>query len=129
MHYFRKLINTPHAMLAIAILIVIYLGISTVETVNRNWELQQKINRLQEENELIDLENEALGYDIEYYKTDEYLELAAKQDLGLRAPGEKVIVLPKSQKPTSDKSTAEPELTGLEQAMENWQAWWNFLFP
>jgi hypothetical protein len=31
-----------------------------------------------------------------YLQTDEYLELAARQNLGLAAPGEKVLIVPKN---------------------------------
>ena len=116
--------------MAITIIVVVYLGWSTIGVVNRNWRLQQKVSKLQAEIELLELENERLSYDIEYYKTDEYLEKAAKEELGLRAPGEKVIILPKREekpKTTVLKSEGPPEGI-IARAGYNFDQWMSFLF-
>lgn len=130
MNYLRKLFNTPHAMMAITIIVVVYLGWSTVGVVNRNWRLQQKVSKLQAEIEILELENEQLSYDIEYYKTDEYLEKAAKEELGLRAPGEKVIILPQRQQESKIGSVTTDKVPDglIARAGYNFDQWMFFLF-
>jgi cell division protein FtsB len=79
------------AFAVIAVLIT-WSGIKVIET---NYGLQKDIARLQQENEVQKLENRNLELKNEYYKTDEYLDLEARKNFGLAAPGETVLVVPK----------------------------------
>lgn len=63
-----------------------------VVTVNKNFELQQKVDELVLEIELLDIENENVELLNEYLETDEYLEAAAREKLGLAAAGETVFL-------------------------------------
>ena len=60
-----------------------------------NYELQKKISKLQQENTVLYLENGNTYLQNQYYKTDQYLELSARQNLGLAAPGEQVLLVPR----------------------------------
>lgn len=42
------------------------------------------------------LENQTIELQNKYFETDQYLELSARQNLGLAAPGEKILLVPKS---------------------------------
>jgi hypothetical protein len=45
---------------------------------------------------VLKLENQNAALQNRYYQTDQYLDLAARQNLGLAAPGEKVLLVPRS---------------------------------
>ncbi len=77
-------------------LIVVVISWSGVKTVQKNYELQKKISVLAQQNAVLKLQNENTALQNKYFETDQYLELAARQNLGLAAPGEQVLLVPKS---------------------------------
>ena len=76
--------------------IVLAIAWSGVKTVQNNYELQKHISVLEQQNDVLELLNQNTGLQSQFYKTDQYLELAARQNLGLAAPGETVLLVPKS---------------------------------
>jgi len=74
------------------LLLMTWSGIKVVET---NYALQKQINELQQETDVVALQNETLRLRNEYYKTDAYLDLAARQNFGLALPGETEVLVPK----------------------------------
>jgi cell division protein FtsB len=93
---FQQLIDVRNIVLYLFAIIVLAITWSGVKTVQRNYELQKKIAELKQQNTVIDLQNQNTDLKNRYLETDEYLELAARQNLGLAAPGEKVLIVPKS---------------------------------
>lgn len=78
---------------AIVVVVASWSGVRVIET---NYELQKKIARLQQQNEITQLQNENQKLKNQYLETDTYLELAAREQFGKAAPGEKLILVPES---------------------------------
>ncbi|HSH31107.1 MAG TPA: septum formation initiator family protein [Candidatus Saccharimonadales bacterium] len=100
-----------------------YLAVVLVQTVQRNYRLKRQISQLEERIEALGRENEELSYRIQYYQTDSFKEKEARANLGLQAPGEGVIILPKTPPPASagaGEQKAKPA--------SNFKQWWEFLF-
>jgi cell division protein FtsB len=93
---FQRLIDVRNVGLYIFAIIVLAITWSGVKTVQRNYDLQKKISELKQQNTVTDLQNQNTDLKNKYLQTDEYLELAARQNLGLAAPGEKVLIVPKN---------------------------------
>lgn len=92
----RKQLTDPSNIgLYIFAVIVMAITWSGIKTVQANYELQKKISTLKQQNAVLKLQNENSQLQNKYYQTTQYLELAARQDFGLAAPGEKVILIPK----------------------------------
>jgi cell division protein FtsB len=106
--------------MALGAVMTVYLLSSLVQTVRKNYELNQEIADLQEEIDLLEVQQEELRYRIEYYKTEAFKEKEARAKLGLQLPGEGVIILP-AEDDDSDKPKAKPPRSNLQQ-------WWEFLF-
>lgn len=112
-------------------ILVTWSGIGAVET---NYSLQKQISQLKQQNQLSSLQNNNLELQNQYYNTNEYVELQARQLLGLASPGEKLILVPQSVALTqnvnipSDKtlSVSSPPLKPKYQS--NFEAWMNFFF-
>jgi len=66
----------------------------TVVVVVKNNQLQLEIAEKREQVALLELENQSIEFEIEYYKTDEFLERSAKENLLLKRPGENVAIAP-----------------------------------
>lgn len=112
-------------------LLISWSGVKVIET---NYGLQKEIARMQQETEVGRLENRNLELENQYFETDEYLELEARKNFGLAAPGETVVVVPKqvALKNTIPEAEVENTIAPKEQDEPRWQqnvdAWVNFLF-
>jgi len=113
----------------VVVLLISWSGVKSIET---NYQLQKDISRLQQENAVHNLENSNLQLQNNYFKTDQYLELAARQNFGLALPGEKELIVTKDVAlgHTVDQPKAQSEVkqaTGkLPRYQRNVQAWVDF---
>ncbi|HVX58159.1 MAG TPA: septum formation initiator family protein [Candidatus Saccharimonadales bacterium] len=127
----KQLTDPRNVGLYIFCVVVLAITWSGVRTLQSNYELEKKISALKQQNRVIDLENENTQLKNNYYKTDEYLDLAARQDLGLAAPGEKVLLVPKSVALKYVDQSAGPSALKQTQpqskAIRNLEAWRDFL--
>ncbi len=81
------------AAFVILILLVSWSGVQVIQT---NYDLQKQISKLQQQGTVAQLENTNLKLRNEYYNTNQYLELTARKQFSKAAPGEKVLLVPKS---------------------------------
>src|SRR5262249_48033977 len=95
-----------------------------------NYTLQKQIATLERQNTLKQLENSNLALQNNYYQSDQYLELSARQNLGLAAPGEKEIIVPENvalnyivPEPQAPAAKSSPETPVYPR---NFQAWVDF---
>jgi cell division protein FtsB len=122
---FRQLLESAQLSVIIAAIIGVSLIWSTIKAVQRNYELQGQVDALEEEIAVLELENQNLKLGIEYYKTDTFLELEARQKFNKAAPGEGVLLLPKD----GDGPEAEQDLSDTqEEEKSNFEQWKYFLF-
>lgn len=126
----KKYFEANDLLLLGGLLIAAGLTWNTVTAMQRNYRLQQKYDQLKAEVELQELENQNLKYNIAYLKTDDYLELAAREKFNKANPGETMVYLPSSGKEEQAAVIKSPvvakksEPTGWR---ANLQAWLKFL--
>jgi cell division protein FtsB len=90
----KQLRDVRNIAMYLFVLITLAIAWSSVKTIQNNYELQKQISALQQQNQVIDLANQNIQLQNQYYRTNQYLELAARQSLGLAAPGEKIMLIP-----------------------------------
>ncbi len=107
---------------------------SSVKAIDTNYGLQKHISELEQQNTVRRLTNDNLKLQNSYYGSSQYLELAARQDFGMAAPGETVLLvpqavamahtvtLPQDQAKTAEVGKPKP---AYRQHLEAWQ---DFLF-
>jgi cell division protein FtsB len=78
------------------VVVVLLISWSGVKAIDANYVLQKQIAALEQQNAVQQLENSNQKLQNEYYNSDQYLELSARQNFGLAVPGEKEIIVPKS---------------------------------
>lgn len=124
----KNIFETNQIVRIFGIVIAASLVWQTVKVVQRNYTLQQQVDRLSDEVAVLQLQNDQLKFDIEYYKTDEYLELAARKEFNKRGAGERVVALSKDD--VSDPSLPEDQANTLTkpQYQANLDEWLFFLF-
>lgn len=131
--YYRQLRDVRVVGLLVFGVIVLLVSWSGVNVIQTNYELQQQIARLEQQTQVSDLENNNLKLKNQYYNTDQYLELQARRQFGKAAPGEKLLLVPKSvalahtvglsdedNEPTAKPQTRKPAY------QRNFEAWVNF---
>lgn len=119
---------TGQVLFVIVVLLISWSGVKTIQT---NYGLQKQIASLEKQNQIQALANENLRLQNEYFNSNQYLELAARQNFGLGAPGEKELLVPASvalantidiPEPQQAPAITEPKPT----AQRNYQAWIDF---
>lgn len=132
----KQLVDPRNIALYIFAIIVLAISWSGVKTVQNNYQLQKKIATLQQQNNVLQLQNENSDLGNKYLQTNEYLDLAARQNLGLAAPGEKVLIVPANEAAkyvdsslVVKNSTAKPTASTDHRSKytKNLEAWRDFL--
>ncbi len=123
-HIARRHLTLNNSVLIVAMVIVVASIWNTMLTLQRNFILQQKVNNLEQEIMLTQLEVDTLRLQQQYLQSAEYQELTARAKLGKAAPGEKVVNLPPLPKEDKVPSVLTPTLDDS----SNFQKWMRFFF-
>ena len=115
-----------NAVVAAAAFIAISWAWGSVSVMERNYRLEREIDDKKQQLKLVQLETDTLKYEQNYYRSDEYKELAVRRDLGLVKPGEKVLILPPNTKEAKDED-AQATIRQPAATSDNFTQWINFL--
>lgn len=92
--FIRRLNDLRFVGQLVFVVIVLMISWSGVKTIQTNYGLQKQISALNQQNDVQKLQNENLALQNQYFNSDQYLELSARQDFGLAAAGEKEVIVP-----------------------------------
>ncbi len=113
--------------------IVVLISWSGASAIDTNYGLQRQISQLEQQNQVRELANNNLQLQNEYFNTDQYLELAARQNFGLANPGETELLVPRTvaMAHTANLVNTEQQQVASVKAKQpayqrNFQAWMNF---
>ncbi len=128
LRYFTKrdILTLNNIVLFAAIILCLVWTYGAVNSMARNWGLEEKLKTRQLEAAKLKLEVETLKLEQEYYQTDEYKELMARIKSNKMQPGETMVVLPKNSEAAMNKYAN----TKVEMKAErnNFAEWLDFLF-
>jgi cell division protein FtsB len=129
--YILSLRDVRNVGLLVFTVIVLLISWSGVKSIQTNYGLQKQIVRLTQENEVRSLQNTNLALQNRYLDTPQYLEISARQNLGLAAPGETEVLVPKDvalkhtvEQPGEEAVPSEVPKQAFWQ--QNFQAWIDF---
>lgn len=146
MEFFRSKIQTVKKKLTdkglydvrlVMLLIVTFIALSVfwngAKIIQQNYELQQKVSEIEEENEVLELENRNKALQNEYLKTDEFADITARRLYGRAAPGERVYIVPRDVALGALSSDAEEQeavevVSEKPQWQKNLEAWLEIYF-
>ncbi len=121
-------------LIAAVALSVVWNGVGIVQ---RNRTLQQKVDILEQQNTVLDLENSTKSLRNDYYKTAEFAELKARTVNGVADAGETVYIiddetalgaLKTPENHMDDTSSSGGVSTDKPQYQQNFEAWMAFFF-
>lgn len=130
--YFKSLSDIRILGQTFFVILMLLVSWSSVKAIQKNYLLQKQISRLEQEVEIAQLENDNQKLNNLYLETDQFVELSARRQFGLGAPGEKLVVVPKevamrnSAKVKSDQDAAKK--VEKPKYQKNIEAWVSFFF-
>ena len=98
-----------------------YGGFILVRGIYRTYQYNQWIEEYAQTIANLEKENEQMQNLILYYETQSFKEVEARQKLGLKAPDEKVVVIPENKDQPTQQET-KPSGT------PNYLKWWQWIF-
>jgi cell division protein FtsB len=129
-YYLERLSDIRFVGQLIFVVIVLLVSWSGIKTIQTNYTLQKKISGLQQQNDVKKLENNNMALQNQYFQSNQYLELAARKNFGLAAPGEKLVIVPKevALKYTADLPEDRPQSADekLPKSQHNLESWVDF---
>ena len=95
-NFIQRLSDLRFAGQVLFVIIVLLISWSGIKTIQTNYGLQKEISSLQQQNDIQKLENNNLVLQNNYFNSNQYLELSARQNFGLATPGEKEVIVPET---------------------------------
>ena len=125
-HVKHSYLTMNNIVVAVAILIAAGWAWGSITMMQRNYALQRDVESQKRQAEILELQVSNMQFEQNYYKSDEYKDLAAREHLGLASPGEKVLILPansvaakREEKPAVQLAASQPP--------SNFDQWVSFL--
>ena len=138
-HYQTKILHTAEQLrdvrivgLLLFLMIILMISWSGAKIIETNYHLQRQIAEQEQQNRVQQLANENARLQNQYYETEQYLDIAARQHFGLSAEDETVLVVPRqvALSYTVDAEEAQPADEPAEITppayQRNFQAWMDF---
>ncbi len=122
----KKWLNSK-LTLFFGILILLFIGVNFLRSWAKSQEINQEIKKMQTEISTLEKNNLELAELINYLNSTAYLEEKAREDLGLKKEGEKIVIVSETGQKT------DGSLNGLTQAqtgnnLSNLGQWWQYFF-
>lgn len=124
MSFSRPKLTSNSALNVVGGIVIIYLLITLLRTVQHNYVLGKQIDDLNAQTALLQDQKSQLAYNIQYYNTDSFRDREARSKLGLQLPGENVVIIPR---PSPTPSAAVTQATKSAVKRSNLQQWFDFL--
>ncbi len=100
----------------------------SIKSMSRNWELTERLSKDRKALQLLEIENETAELENEYYKTEEYQEIAARKLANKQLAGEKMVYLEENSEEAKNKHVVA-KVVEEKKAYSNPEKWIMFLFP
>ncbi|MBR2864258.1 hypothetical protein IKE88_01775 [Candidatus Saccharibacteria bacterium] len=133
--YFRRLrLRVKHWLsqnrmgFLIAVVVCLVWTWGAISAMSRNWELEQRIVSKKRELAILQLEIETIELENQYYASEEYQELAAREKRNKIAEGETMIYLPENTDYAKHKNNIIEEPEEESEEKSNFEQWISFIF-
>lgn len=119
----------------IGLSVVVSVSFPLYRNMKQRYGLEKEMNDLQKEIDSYNKKNDSLKKAINYLKSDQFVEEQARISLGLKKPGEEVVVI-KDDNKNFDSTTDSNEIfnipglekVGVDEKKSNFSKWWDYFF-
>ncbi len=114
----------------LVLLAIAYVALSVGRSVIKNYQINQRIQSLEEQIAELKQEKSYLANLIEYYKTDTFKELRSREELGYQKPDEHVLSVPveSGDVPLGAKNFVANMTNENDRPIPNYQKWYYYFF-
>lgn len=113
----------------VAVIVCLAWTYGAVSSASRNWQLEQRLNSKRRELRLLELEIDTIELENQYYASEEYQELAAREKQNKVAEGETLIYLPENTDYAKHKNKiVQPVINEEPEEKTNFEQWMSFVF-
>lgn len=128
----KSLFTTQNLGLYVVAIIALSVAWSSVRIIQKNYNIQKRITVLEQEVAVLEQQTKNQKLKNQYFKTDTYLDLAARKYFSKASPGEKLLIVPAEVAatyihPPSPKEQASKNINPGSKIMNNLRAWQAFL--
>ena len=120
--------SVENVVLLTAIILCFVWTYQSIKSMSRNWELTERLSKDRKTLQLLEIENETAELENEYYKTEEYQEIAARKLANKQLSGEKMVYLEENSEEAKNKHVVA-KVVEEKKAYSNPEKWIMFLFP
>lgn len=128
----RKIFNYSNLVLFGGLAFIIFMFAILASESSNNYNLRNKSDALEAQIVKLQAQIEDLNYQVNYYKTDSYRELLAREKLNMAAPGESVVIIKDDKKPQPALNQSQPMASKSDKEelskKSNLEQWRIFLF-
>ncbi len=119
------------AFIALGVVLFFVISISTARETYRAWQVDQQIQGLQSQVDQLESKKMHLVDTIQRLSSDDELDKQARTQLGLRKPGERVIILPEANGHAGGNQDSQGQVSSSssESTPSNPQKWFHYFFP
>ena len=124
-------LSMNNIVLILALLIAAGWAWGSLNMMSRNYQLQRNLGDKKRQLALMEIEVDNKRLEQKYYKTNEFLEISARENLGLAKAGEKILILDPPSKEIQLKANNEKRKENARTDFKkdsNMDQWVNFLF-
>ena len=123
-------LSVENVVLVVAVVMCFTWTFQSIEAMNRNWELTERLNKERRNLELITVEVETAELENEYLASDEYQELLARKLANKQLPGEHLVYLEENTDAAKNKHKIFEMPTEVKEVeRSNPEKWFVYLFP
>jgi len=94
----------------------------------RNYEIDKEISNLEEKAFSLESQNQEILELAERLNTDDYLEQEGRMRLGLKKPGENVVIISEPEDITIPSQELSDTPTAQQKKISNPRLWWEYFF-
>ena len=120
--------SVENVVLLTAIILCFVWTYQSIKSMSRNWELTERLSKDRKTLQLLEIENETAELENEYYKTEEYQEIAARKLANKQLSGEKMVYLEENSEEAKNKHVVA-KVVEEKKTYSNPEKWIMFLFP
>lgn len=125
----NEIFDRQNLAVMVALAISISWIFSAVGAMRQNYELRRKIEDKTKQLTILEIESLNLEFEQKYFASQEYQDLAARKNLNLASPGEKVLILPPYTSWVEERDAEDAKIKyskPFEQS--NFRKWMHFFF-
>ena len=116
------------AITALLILLLLWLSFSLSKSLINTMMRQNRIVEERQARDVLAKEVERLKDEVEYYRSDSFLEGEGRDKVGLLLPGEEIVVLPQERMEEIENLVRENEVKVVSKKIPAWEKWYFFFF-